>query len=168
MIDDNELREIYANAPVIKNTFEVVTFKSSWFEYHLQNTFAENVDVEFEQGIVVTAQYAPMRLSQSNSNVDMNYERSIVIEMVNDEIASQISQRDPASNELPTVESRFFIAYRDGTISSLKSPVVKTQVKSVRRNSQGAEITTTSKPVNQNKTGEVCTLKRAPGLRAYL
>lgn len=169
MITDSELREIYANAPVIKDTFEVITLRSSWFEFHLQNTFAgETITVTFEDGRVIEAVYAPMRVEQANSNADMNYTRRVVIQAINDLIAEQIANRPDGSDEKPVIEGRVYVMYRDGTISQVKGPVVKTEVLRVTRDSQGANIDTATKPINDIATGEIATISRVPMLRGVL
>lgn len=169
MISDNELREIYANAPVVKDTFEVITLRSSWFEFHLQNTFAgETITVDFEDGRTVEAVYAPMRVEQASNNADMNYTRRVVIQAINDMIAEQITNRPTGSNEKPVIEGRVYVMYRDGTISQMKGPVIKTEVLRVTRDSQGANIDTATKPVNNIATGEIATISRIPMLRGVL
>lgn len=169
MISDSELREIYANAPVIKETFEVVTFRSSWFEFHLQYAFAgETIEVEFEDGSLVDAIYAPMRVEHASSNADMNYSRRIVIQQINDLIAEQVALRPDGSEEKPVIEGRTFVMYRDGTISRMKGPVIKTEVLRVTRDGEGANIDTSVKPVNNVATGEIATISRIPMLRGVL
>jgi len=169
MISDSELREIYANAPVVKETFEVVTFRSSWFEFHLQNAFAgEVVEVEFEDGSLVDAVYAPMRVDQASNNADMNYSRTIVIQAINDLIAEQIALRPDGSEERPVIEGRMFVMYRDGTISRMKGPVIQTEVLRTVRDAQGTKIDTAVKPVNNVATGEIATISRVPMLRGVL
>ena len=168
-MDDTELEEIFANAPVAKSTFEVITVKASWFDsYHLQNVFTEGIDVVLETGETVTAEYAPMEIGQANSNADMVYERTIVIQQVNDIIASEISNRDPESDELPYIESRGYIAYRDGSVSQIKTPVISTEISRTSRNSKGVNISSSTTPVNEQATGERATTTRAPMLKGFL
>lgn len=169
-ITDSDLREIFANAPVEKQEFEVVSLSAPWFSetYYIQNAFTEGVEVLLEDGqTVVFAEYAPMRLEQANNNADMNYIREITIEQLNDIIAYEISNRDPLLKQKVTVSSRGYVMYRDGSISSLKTPVVKTEIIKTTRNSIGTTISTASKPVNNTSTGEVATTTRVPMLKGF-
>lgn len=165
---DSELREIYASAPVAKDTFEVITLKSSWFEYHLQNAFTEGVEVQLEDDSVVFAEYAPMGLGQASSNADLSYERTIVIQQVNDIIGEELAKRDPESDELPVIQSRGYVMYRDGTVSQLKTPVIETELNKTTRNETGTSFSTSVKPVREQATGEVDTVSRVPMLRAFV
>jgi hypothetical protein len=169
-ITDDELREIYTNAPVVKDTFEVITIKASWFsrDYHLQHAFTEDIDVELETSEIVTAEYAPMRVNQANSNADMVYERTIDIQQVNDIIASEVALRDPESTELPVVESRGYVMYRDGTVSQLKTAVIRTEISKTTRNEVGTSISSSTKPVNAQATGTVVTTTLVPMLKGFL
>ena len=169
-ISDSELREIYANAPVVKDTFEVITLTASWFskDYHLQHAFTEGIEVTLETSEVVVAEYAPMEIGQASSNADMVYERNIVIQQVNDIIASEIALRDPESSELPIIESRGYVMYRDGTVSQLKTPVTRTEVSKTTRNEAGVSIASSTKPVNAQATGETVTTTRVPMTKAFL
>lgn len=170
MITDSELREIYSNAPVVKDTFEVITLKAPWFsrEYHIQHQFTYDVDVKLETGEWVTAQYAPARFNQSSSNADMEYSRTIIIEQINDIIAAEIVNRTDRNSGKILVQSRIYVMYRDGTISNLKSDVITTEVQKVTRNELGAAITTSTKPINNVATGEVANVARVPMLRGFL
>lgn len=170
-ITDSELQVIYANAPVIMDSFEVITIYASWFSkaYHLQNVFPDGVRVEHTSGgNTVWANYAPMGIGQSSSTADMIYERSVVIQMVNDIIAEEISNRDPESNELPYIESRGYVMYRDGTVSLLKTPIIKTDIIKTSRDETGVTISTSTKPVNAQATGETCNTTRVPMMKGYL
>ena len=171
MITDDELREIYTNAPVVKDTFEVISISAPWFTktYYLQNTFTDGVDVTLEDGItVVTAEYVPMRIGQASSNADMSYTREFTIQQVNDVIAAEISARDPSLRQKVRVESRGYVMHRDGTVSSLKTPVVGTEVVKSSRDHIGTTISTAVKPVNNTTTGEVATTTRVPMLKGFL
>ena len=86
---DEEIREIYASAPVSKEVIEVFELSASWFTktYYLQRQITDEIEVPLETGEVVIATYAPMSADQSSSNADLNYERNIVIQQVNDIIA---------------------------------------------------------------------------------
>ncbi|MCQ9087367.1 hypothetical protein [Vibrio alginolyticus] len=167
---DDELKEIFASAPVAKDTFEVIAIAAPWFSqtYYLQNAFTEAVYVPLEDDTEVLAKYAPMSIGQANNNSDMTYTREITIEQVNDVIAGEISKRDPLLRQKVSIESRGYVMYRDGSISSLKTPVVKTSVTSTVRDSVGTTITTSAKPVNRTTTGIVATVSRVPMLAGFL
>lgn len=169
-ITDDDLREIFTNAPVVKDTFEVITISASWFsqDYHLQNVFTDGIDVELSSGNTVTADYAPMSLGQSNSNADLIYERSIVIQGVNDIIASEIASRSPTTSELPKVSSNMFIMYRDGTVSESRAVINTTEISSISRDEIGTTIVSSTKPVNAQATGELATTTRVPMLKGFL
>lgn len=171
MITDADLREIYANAPVVKDTFEVISVSAPWFTrtYYLQNTFTDGVDITLEDDVtVVTAEYAPMTIGLASSNADMSYTREFTIQQVNDVIAAEIAGRDPTLRQKVRVESRGYLMYRDGTISLLKTPVVGTEVTKTSRDSIGTTISTATKPVNNTSTGEVATVTRVPMLKGFL
>lgn len=63
----------------------------------------DDIEVTLETGQTVVATYANTSLDQSSSNADLNYERNIVIQQVNDIIASEQSRYDPDihGDELP-------------------------------------------------------------------
>ena len=168
-VTDQELREIFANAPVIKDTFEVITLTASWFsqDYHLQNTFTEGVEVDID-GTPTLAQYAPMEIGQTSSNADLTYERSIVIQQVNDIVAGEVANRDPESNELPVIQSRGYVMYRDGSVSQIKTPVISTQITKLNRDGVGTSITSSAKPVNAQATGELTTTTRFEMMKGFL
>lgn len=171
MITDDELREIYANAPVEKDTFEVIGLSAPWFtqSYYLQNVFVDGIDVPLEDGVtIVTAEYAPMRIGQASSNADMSYSREFTIQQVNDIIASEIAGRDPLLRQKVSVSSRGYVMYRDGTVSAQKTPTISTEVVKTSRNNIGTAISTATKPVNNTTTGEVATVTRVPMLKGFL
>jgi len=167
-ITDSDLREIYANAPVAKETFEVICIKASWFEYYLQNTFTDDIEVELEDGSTVTAEYCPMSITQASDSSDLIYERSVVVQHVNDIIATELAMRDPELNESPVIESRGYVMYRDGTVSSLKTDVISTEVSKAVRDEQGCSFTASTTPVNSKATGERSTVTRVPMLKGFL
>jgi len=82
--------------------------------------------------------------------------------------AEQIALRPDGSEEKPVIEGRTFVMYRDGTISQMKGPVIKTEVLRTIRDTEGANIDTSVKPVNNVATGEVATISRVPMLRGVL
>lgn len=171
MITDDELREIFTNAPVAKDTFEVISLSAPWFTqtYHLQNTFVDGIDVPLEDNVtIVTAEYAPMSIGLASSNADMSYTREFTIQQVNDIIGREISARDPGLRQKVRVESRGYVMYRDGSVSLLKTPVVGTEVVKTSRNNIGTTISTATKPVNNTTTGEVATVTRVPMLKGFL
>lgn len=170
----DELKEIYANAPVASTQFEVVTLKAPWFskDYHLQNMLTEDIDVIFETNETVTANYAPMGLGQTSSNADLNYERKIIIQYVNDIIASEQARFDPDIHDPrdSVIESRGYIYYRNGDVSGLQTSVTTVGIREVIRDAENGavSITTSSKPANESATGEVATIKRVPMLRGFV
>lgn len=169
----DELKAIYANAPVESTDFEVVTLKAPWFsqDYHLQNIDTEDIEVTLEDNSVVTAKYAPMSIGQSSSNADLNNERTVVLQDVNDIIASEQSNYDPDIHnpEDAKIESRGYIYYRNGTVSSLQTSVTSVTVREVTRDSRNANssIRASSKPANDSATGERATVTRVPMLRGF-
>lgn len=170
----DELKEIYANAPVSSTDFEVVALKAPWFSqsYYLQNVTTEDLEVTLETGVTVTAKYAPMSIGQSSSNSDLNNERTVVLQDVNDLIASEQVRFNPDIHDPndAKIESRGYIFYRDGTVSSLQTSVTSVTVREVTRDSENANssIRASSKPTNDSATGERCTVTRVPMLRGYL
>lgn len=169
----DELKAIYANAPVESVDFEVVTLKAPWFsqDYHLQNIDTEDIEVTLENSSVVTAKYAPMSIGQSSSNADLNNERTVVLQDVNDIIASEQSNYNPDIHnpEDAKIESRGYIYYRNGTVSSLQTSVTSVTVREVTRDSKNANssIRASSKPANDSATGERATVTRVPMLRGF-
>ena len=171
MITDNELKEIFSNAPVEKDMFEVVELTASWFSqsYYVQNTFIDGIDVPLEDGVtIVTAEYAPMQIGQAGNNTDMVYSRSVTLQYVNDIIAAEMTNRDPENPEKPKLKFRGYVMYRDGTVSSLKTPVITTELIQTNRDGVGTTMDTSVKPVNNTATGEVATVTRVPMLRGFL
>lgn len=168
-----ELKKLYASAPVAKIDFEVASIHAPWFSkvYYLQNMFTETVSVKLETGVFVSAEYAPMALGKASSNADLNYERNIVVGMVNDILAAEQSNFDPDIHDPDTqyVQSRIYIRYADGTISDIQSSVVTTYVRDITRDSKtySSTIRISSKPVNDSATGEVATISRVPMLKGF-
>lgn len=169
---DEEIREIYASAPVSKETIEVIELSASWFTktYYLQRQVTDDIEVTLETGETVVANYAPMSLDQSSSNADLNYERNIIIQQVNDIIASEQSRYDPDvhGDELPMFTSRGYILYRNGDISQIKQPPIRLPIRKMRRDDRGTLFNVTTKPANQSATGEVCTVTRVPMVKGFL
>ena len=173
-MNSEELREIYASAPVMSTPFEVISISAPWFSqtYHLQNILTEDIQVTLETTEVVTVNYAPMGISQSNNNADLNYERSIVIQQVNDLIAAEQDNFDPEIHDPndAKIESRGYIYYRNGDISSIQTGVISVTIREIIRDSKNgaSNITAKSKPANETATGEVATINRVPMLRGFL
>lgn len=173
-MNSQELKAIYASAPVSSTPFEVVSISAPWFSktYHLQNVFTEDIQVKLETGVFVDVLYAPMSLSQSSSNADLNYERSFVIQFVNDMIANEQSKFNPDIHDPygQIVQSRGYIYYRNGTISDIQTGVITTRVKEIMRDSKtgGATVKVSTKPANETATGEVATIRRVPMLKGFI
>lgn len=169
----DELREIYASAPVSSTELEVVSIIAPWFSkpYHLQNVTTDSIDVVFENGETVTVEYAPMGIGQTSSNADLNYERNIIIQYVNDIIADEQSRYDPDIHDPndSVIQSRVYIYYRNGDVSSLQTTPLTVKVREVTRDSENGavNILTSSKPANETSTGEVATINRVPMLRGF-
>lgn len=170
----DELKAVYASAPVSSTPFEVITLSAPWFsqKYYLQNVDTDPIDVVLETSETVTVSYVPMGIGQTSSNGDLNYERTITIQYVNDLIAAEQSNFDPDVHdpEDAVIESRGYIYYRNGDISSIQTSVTTLRVMDVARDSENGatSITTSSKPANETATGEVATINRVPMLRGYL
>lgn len=170
----DELREIYASAPVLSTDFELISISAPWFSktYHLQNIVTETLEVTLETDEVVEAEYAPMGIGQNSSNADLNYERTIVIQQVNDIIAAEQDLFDPDIHnpQDAKIQSRGYIYYRDGTVSSIQTSVTTVTIRdTVRDSKNGAtSIRVSSKPANETATGEVATVTRVPMLRGFL
>lgn len=169
MVNDEELREIYANAPLPKTAFIVVSLDATWFtqKFYLQNVSTDDIEVVLETGETVVAEYAPMNYTEAGNNDDMSYTRTVLIQQVNDIIAAQMDNRQYGDNSNVNVEFRTYIMMRDGTISSIKDRVVRTQVVSLQRNAQGAKIDTSTKPITKTTTGEKQTTTRFPMLKGH-
>lgn len=170
----DELKAIYANAPVASTPFEVISINAPWFsrKYYLHNVVIDTIQVTLETGEVVDVMYAPMGLGEASSNADLNYERNIVIQMVNDIIAEEQSRFNPEIHDPydQAIESRGYIYYRNGEISSIQTSVIKTKVRDITRDAKSAStnIRTSSKPSNESATGEVATITRVPMLRGFI
>lgn len=171
-MNEEDLRAIYASAPVSATPFEVISAEAPWFTqtYYLQNVLTEELSVTLETGAVVEVDYAPMSLEQASSNADLNYERQIVIQYVNDILGSEMANYDPDIHTWADfkLKSRGYIYYRDGTISSIKTPVVNLPVRNVNFNYIGANVRVSSKPANESATGEVATVNRVPMLKGFV
>lgn len=167
-----EIRIIYASAPVDEAELEVVSFSASWFSktYYLQRQFTEDIKVTLEDDSEVDVMYAPMNIDQASSNADLNYERNITIQMVNDIMASENDNYNPITNgdEMPIFRSRVYIAYRDGTISSLKYGPISLPVRKMSTTDQGTSVSVSSKPSNESATGEIATVTRVPMLKGFV
>lgn len=169
---DDELKAIYASAPVTATPFEVISAEAPWFSktYYLQNVLTEELSVTLETGQVVSVDYAPMALEQASSNADLNYERRILIQMVNDVIADEMSKYDPDLHEWTDfkMKSRGYIYYRTGDVSGIKTPVVVLPVRGITMTYNGVSAKVSSKPVNESATGEVATVNRVPMMKGFV
>lgn len=167
----DEIKKIYASAPTDRTTLEVISFSASWFSktYYLQRQFTEDIQVTLENDEVVDVLYAPMNIEQASSNADLNYERNVTLQMVNDLIASEHDNYDPDihDGEMPIFQSRGYIAYRDGTISDIQFGPISLPVRKMKTNNQGVVISVTTKPGNDYSTGEMATVTRVPMLRGF-
>ena len=167
---DSELQAIFTNAPRDKQMLEVVSLKADWFskDYHLQSQVTGGIDVTLDVGGTVTAEYAPMNLTQASSNADLSYSRSIVLQQVNDIISSELDNFDPVTDDLPYLEARVFVIYEDGTVSSQKETTITLPVSELAINEEGAQITATTTPIDDSATGELATVERNPLFRGLL
>lgn len=166
-----DLESIYASAPVSASSFEVISIEAPWFSktYYLQNTYTDFIQVTLETGEVVDVDYCPMTLEQASSNADLNYERTLVFQQVNDIITSELYKFDPDIHQWKDlkVKSRGYIYYRNGDISGIKTPVVKLPVRNLEFNYIGVKAKVSSKPANDFATGEIATVNRVPMLRGF-
>ncbi len=173
-MNSDEIKAIYANAPVDSTDFELITIIAPWFsqKYHLQNVDTDDIDITLETDEVVTANYVPMSIGKSSSNADLNNERSIVIQEFNDIIASEQSNFDPDVHDKrdAKIEHRGYIYYRNGDVSSIQTPVTSVTIRELTRDSKNANtmIRAASKPANNSATGERATVNRVPMLRGFL
>lgn len=171
MIDSEEIRAIYASAPVERCVLEVISIHASWFSktYYLQRQVTEDISVTLETGEVVVVNYVPMSLGQASNNDDLTYERNVVFEMVNDLIASENDNYDPEihGEELPLFTSRGYILYRNGDVSPIKGSPVKLPLRRMKRDTTGTVINVSTKPGNKAATGEIATITRVPFLRGF-
>lgn len=170
IITDTELMEIYSNAPVIKDTFQVYCIYASWFseKVYFQNRFVDGVDVTLEDDTEVTAIFLPVSATESGNNGDMSYSRSLVIQAVNDRIAHEISLRDYDSDEYITVETRLYVMYRNGLSVQMKNDVITTKVSETTRNEKGTSVSSTSTPVTLQSTGERVSVSKVPMIKGWL
>lgn len=170
----DELKEIYANAPDSSIDFELIAIKAPWFsqDYYLQNIDTEDFNVVLETSQTVTAKYVPMSIGRTSSNADLNDERTIVIQDVNDVIASEQANFDPEIHdpEDAKIEHRGYIRYRNGTVSSIQTSVTSVTLRDVTRDSKNASssLRASTKPANEFATGERATIQRVPMLRGFI
>jgi len=171
-MNTTEVREIYANAPTEKSMMEVISFDAPWFsqKYYLQNQFPEGIGVITEDSVAVIATYAPVSMEQASSNADLNYERKISIQHLNSIIANENDNRDDVTHEgmTPEFQSRGYIVYQDGTVSSVQYGPVTLPVRDIQSSNEGAVINVSSLPTNDSPTGEIATVTRVPMLRGFV
>lgn len=170
----DELKEVYASAPVSSTDLEVISLSAPWFTkiYYLQNVDTDPIDVVLETNETVTVYYAPIGLGQTSSNADLNYERSIIIEEVNDIIASEQANFNPDVHnpDDAKISSRGYIYYRNGTVSAIQTSVTTVTIREVVRSAKSGSvnISASSTPANETSTGEVATISRVPMLKGFL
>lgn len=173
-MNSEQLRQIYASAPVSATPFEVVSIEAPWFTqpYYLQNVFTEDIQVTLENGDIVDVLYAPMSLGESSTNADLNYERTIIIQFVNDILATEQERYNPDLHdpEQQLIKSRGYIYYRTGEISSLQTNVRVARVRDIVRDAEtgASSIKISSKPANETATGEIATMRRVPMLKGFI
>lgn len=170
MITDDELKKILASAPDDKTWVELIELSAPWFSktYYCQGQVEEDLmQFKLETGQIVTAEFVPMTLSQSDSNMDLNNERTVSIHFVNDIIGSEMDRWDPSKDEFPTIKSRLYIRYEDNTTSDLKSAVTKLRVKDLTTVGTGARISASTKLVNTTSTGLTYNNSTFPMLKGY-
>lgn len=171
MMTDEEIRSIYASAPVEKEILEVISIHASWFSktYYLQRQVTDDITITLETGETVVANYVPMSIDQASSNDDLTYERNIVFEMVNDIIANENDSYDPEihGKELPVFTSRGYILYRNGDISQIKGAPITLPLRRMRRDTVGTIANVSTKPGNEAATGEIATITRVPFYRGF-
>ena len=169
---DDEILAIYASAPVDTTDMEVIELSASWFSqpYYMLRTIEDDIEVVLETNETVVAQYVPLSLGKSSSTADLTYERTIIVGWVNDIIATEKENYDPAvhGDELPSFTSRFYIYYRDGTISSIKGSPVSIPIRKMSSKEEATTFTVSAKPTNSQATGELATPSRIPMLRGFL
>lgn len=167
----DELKEIYASAPVSKTMFELISLYAPWYSqaYHLQNVSLDPINVTLETGATISALYCPMAAGQANSNADLNHERTVKLQYVNDIIATERSYFDPSLHDWfeQTITSRGYIYYRDGTISNIQTTPINLPVRDIISTWNTSEIRISTQPVNRSKTGEIFTTSRIPMLLPY-
>lgn len=159
---DLEVRSIFANAPVEKSIVEVVEITAPWFSksYYLQ---AVDVDGFTVDGNFV--EYVPMSIGKSSNNEDLNDSRRITISMVNDIIGEEMSKYDPTTDVKPSLITRSYVRYSDGTFSGMKGVPVVLSLNTVTSDENSSTFDVSSKPVNNSYTGEIITKERFETLR---
>lgn len=171
MMTDEEVKKIYASAPVERENIEIISISASWFSktYYLQRQVTDDLQIKLETGETVIANYVPMSIDQASNNDDLTYERNIVFEMVNDIIASENDSYDPEihGKELPMFTSRGYILYRNGDVSNIKGAPIKLPLRRMRRDTVGTIANVSTKPGNEAATGEIATVTRVPFLRGF-
>lgn len=175
MLTDDDLKEIFTSAPVSMTDFEVIEVNAPWFTdgaYFIQNVDVNGVNVTLESGIEVLAIYAPASITQASSNSDLNYERKITLQDVNDIIANEIDNYKPEDWRkgagMLVVKSRSYIMYRDGSVSKIKSGPIIMKSDSIDFSEEGAAFSPSTKTVNENATGERFTTTRFKGLKGFI
>lgn len=168
---ESELREIYANAPVEKSTLEVLSMSAPWFSktHYFQNQVVEGVTVTLEDGVTeVEVPWVPLQNTRSSNEGDLNYSQDLVLQQVNDIIASEYDNWTPGLSK-PIFQIRLYVIYRDGSVSSIKEGPINAYVQDVNFSDEdSAAITITTTPTNRTATGERATLARIPMQAGFL
>lgn len=169
---DEELIDIYANAPIEKDRFELLKLEATWFSqtYYLQGTYSEEIEVEID-GVLQTVKYAPLRTGGESSSDELEYEVNTVIQSVNDLIAKESDNFDPSlrgNDRLPKMTVYEFISYRNGDIKQSSNPSVSVRLNDMNRDENATNLVASTVPTNQQATGEVVTINRNPMLKAFL
>lgn len=168
---DQELIDIYVNAPIEKDRFEVVKLEAQWFTetYFLQTTYSEVIEAEVD-GVLQSLQYAPFETGGQTSSDELEYRVAVVIQYVNDLIAKQSDNFDPSLRgdaRLPKVTIYEFISYRDGTFKQSTAKPITMRLNMVSRDEDGTSLEASTIPTNSQTTGEIVTTTRFPMLKAF-
>lgn len=145
----NDLIEIYNSRPDDTKPFEAVKLSASWMakDYWLQNVSVEPLDINGNSAI-----YAPFSLSNSSSEVGLNYQRSLKIAQASDVIASEIMRRPP-NGEAVKLSIYDAVINRDGTVSAKTTAKAVVDCDTVSRTVEAAEFKAASQLSNSNRTG---------------
>lgn len=166
---NSELKEIFINAPVAKSYIEVFELKADWFSknYFLQNKVTDYLTVTLETDVDVDVEYVPMKIDESSSNADLDNSRGIVMQYVNDLIATELDNFDPLVDLKPKLVSRGYTIYRDGSVSAIQYGPVQLNIDDLTRTEDGTSFQASSLKTNNSSTGEIATIQRAPMLRGF-
>lgn len=169
---DEELIDIYANAPIEKDRFEILKLEALWFSetYFLQNVYSEDIETLVD-GVTQTIRYAPFRTGGESSSEELEYQVNTVLQNINDLIAKESENFNPdlrGDDRLPKITVYEFISYRDGTFKQSTNPSVTVRLNDMNRDEEGTNLLASTTPTNSQTTGEVVTVNRNPMLKAFL